>query len=371
MEVRFCIQDPTHPGTTYLYEAIIAAVVGADAWRGVYAFASRDGVDHLVEDQVVHDLMRRGGAVDLLVGIDAVTNRPTLERLRELGQRHAQFRPKVFWNGATGLFHPKISDFTYECGRRTLIVGSGNLTPGGLMTNFEGYTIISVDDADELDVSAFDEFLERHAEQIREIDDEALERAARNLVRATTGARRGTVVIPRRPARPVAPRGRPEPHVEFDRVLIALMPEAGGRWAQGHFNADVVRDYFRITDRQNQRAYLTHVIPDGTRAQVEVRRCVYSERNKNHKIEIGAARGRAYPAQAPPLLVFRERQLRIFDYMLLMPGENGYGPLDHLVQTRPTVGRGFRRVYARMDDLAAAWPDCPLLNSEQVEEQEI
>ena len=50
MELRFCIQDPTHTETTYLYEAILAAAVDAAGWRGVYAFASRDGVDHLKED---------------------------------------------------------------------------------------------------------------------------------------------------------------------------------------------------------------------------------------------------------------------------------------------------------------------------------
>ena len=58
MEFRFCIQDPTHAETTYLYEAIIGAAVGAASWRGVYAFASRNGVDHLIEDPVVKEFMQ-------------------------------------------------------------------------------------------------------------------------------------------------------------------------------------------------------------------------------------------------------------------------------------------------------------------------
>lgn len=370
MELRFCIQDPTHPETTYLYEAIIAAAVGAAAWRGVYAFASRDGVDHLFEDPVVHEFMRAGGETDLLVGIDAVTNRPTLERLKELERRNPQFHPKVFWNGTNRLFHPKLSDFTYEGGGRTLIVGSGNLTPGGLMSNFEGYTIVSVNQAEELDVSALDEFLARHVEEIRSIDDEALERAARNLVRPIKGARQaGGVIIPR-PRRPRAAI-EPAPAAEFDRILIAQVPRAGGRWAQVHLNTEVVRVYFRITDYMTQRAYLTHVAPDGVRAEVEVRPCVYSRTNKNHKIEIGAARGQDYPHDAHPVLIFRERQLRAFDYMLLMPGEAGYGPLVDLTERLPSLGRGFPRVMTDMDTLAASWPDCPLLTSENVDEQEI
>lgn len=373
MEFRFCVQDPTYAETTYLYEAILTAAVNASAWRGVYAFASRDGVDHLIEDPVVHELMDDGGEIDLLVGIDAVTNRATLERLQELEQRHHEFRPRVFWNDTSGLFHPKLSDFTYEDGRRTLIVGSGNLTPGGLTNNFEAYTIVSADRGEPLDVSALDDFLVRHAQNIRAIDDEALERAARNLVRAIAGARQARGAVVRRPVRRRAPvvARVPRPAPEFDRILISQVPGAGGRWAQVHFNTDVVRDYFRLTNLLTQRVYLTQVRADGSRAEVEVRPCVFSQTNKNHKIEIGAARGLAYPDDGPPVLVFRERQLRTFDYMLLMPGEDGYGGLIDLTQTLPTLGRGFPRVITDMNTLAATWPTSPLLAVPTVEAQEI
>ena len=253
MELRFCIQDPTHAGTTYLYEAILTAAIDAVGWRGMYAFASRDGVDHLIEDPIVHEYMRAGGEIDLLVGIDAVTNRQTLERLRELEQQNRKFRPKVFWNESTGLFHPKISDFTYEDGRRTLIVGSGNLTPGGLMNNFEGYTIVSVDGTEKLDMSDLDEFLVRHADNIRSIDDKALERASRNLVRAILNARKAGVVSVSQGRRKTGPATRTSPVSGFDRILIARVPAAGGRWSQVHFNTDIVRTYFQIAHHQTQR----------------------------------------------------------------------------------------------------------------------
>ena len=370
MKFRFCIQDPTHTETTYLYEAILTAAAGASSWRGVYAFASRDGVDHLIDDPVIHEYMDTGGEIDLLVGIDAVTNRPTLERLRELEQRNTKFRPKVFWNESRGLFHPKITDFIYEDGRRTLIVGSGNLTPGGLMNNFEGYTVVSVDGTESLDVSALDEFFDRHVGNIRSIDDEALERAARNLVRPIQNARRaGGVVIPRQ-SRRAAAGPRPVPVPGFARVLIARVPAAGGRWAQVHFNADVVTDYFRITNHQTQRVYLTQVKANGDREEVEVRPCVFSETNRNHKIEIRAARGQAYPKGGPPILVFREHQLRTFDYMLLMPDERGYGSLIELTKKLPSLGKGFPRVITDMKTLAPSWPDCPLLALD-ADEQEI
>lgn len=139
------------------------------------------------------------------------------------------------------------------------------------------------------------------------IDDEALERAARNLVRPIQGAwRAGGIVVPRRrrPRAGVVPR--PVHAAAFDRILIAQVPAAGGRWAQVHFNTDVMRTYFRITDQKIQRVYLTQVAADGSRTEVEVRPCVFSETNKNHKIEIRSARGRDYPDAGAPVLVFLE-----------------------------------------------------------------
>ena len=369
MDIRFCIQDPTYLGTTYLYEAILAAAAQATGWRGLYAFASRDGVDHLIEDKIVQERMTGGGEIDLVVGIDAVTNRLTLERMQELEQRHANFRPKVFWNENRGLFHPKISDFDLSGGGRTLIVGSGNLTPGGLRDNFEAYTIITADQADEIDVSALEEFLERHTDATRSIDNEALERAARNLVRSI-GSRRGG----RRPAPPRRPRpARPlRTAVGFDRILLAQVPAAGGRWAQVHFNADVIRGYFRLNQLDMERVYLTRVYPEATRGGVEVRPCVYSvSSNRNYKIEISAAKGLSYPDEGRPLLVFRERRLRTYDYMLLMPGEEGYGSLIDLSNHLPSPGKGLPRPIANMTDLARAWPDCPLLHTPDVDEREI
>ncbi len=372
MEFRFCIQDPTHAETTYLYEAIIEAVVDAVAWRGVYAFASRDGVDCLLEDPIVEKFIHGDGEVDLLVGLDAVTNRLTLERLQVLEQRHEHFRPRVFWNETASLFHPKLSHFSYPEGRQTLIVGSGNLTPGGLMNNFEGYMVIVADRIDEIDLSALDEFLERHADKLRSIDDEALERAARNIIRPIKGARQAGGIVIRKPRRRgvLVPARRPTPTPIFDRILIAQVPKAGGRWAQVHFNTDVVQQYFRIADYKTQRVYLTHVGADGTRADVEVRPCVYSQFNKNHKVEIGAARGKEYP-ESPPVLVFRERQLRVFDYMLLLPGDDGYRVLIELTQSLPSIGRGLPRVMTDMAKLESDWTDCPFLTSEEAEEQEI
>lgn len=376
MNLDVCIQDPSNRETTYLYEAILAAAKQARNWRGLYAFASRDGVDHLIEDQIVLDLLGRDGEVDLIVGVDAVTNRTTLERMQELEECHDNFRPRVFWNQTRGLFHPKISDFELTNGGRIVIVGSGNLTPGGLMRNFEAYTVISAGHGDEIDFDALEEFLERHANDIRRIDEEVLERAAANIIRPLSGIRRGGAHIRRPPARDRSGAVATQEAAEFGRILLAQVPRAGGRWSQVHFNAQVINEYFRLNQSQldTQRVYLTRVSVDATTNEVEVRPCVFSaDSNRNYKIEIGAAKHRQYPdpSDGPPILIFKERQLRTYDYILLLPGENGYDSILKLSNRLPSPGKGFARPITNTNTLANEWPDCPLLHVQETDSDEM
>lgn len=355
MELKFCMQDPTDPRTQYLYEAIVAAVDEALTWKGIYAFATRGGVDQLIEDPVVQSLMRRGGEIELIVGIDAITDRRVLLRLQELEAQYSNFYPRVFWNDTRSLFHPKLSRFGYEDGKQKIIVGSGNLTPGGLRGNFEAYTVVTVDSEAGLDVSSLDEFMSRHALNIRRIDQEALDRAAQNVIRpvaAVSGSRAAAGASRDQAAAPGA--------ADSDRILIAQVPAAGGRWSQVHFNTDIVRTYFKVSDTKSERVFLNAVEGDGTRGPEEVRPVIFSQANRNHKIEIAAAKGLGYP-EIPPLLIFRERGTRSFDYMLLMPGDPGYESINRLLHDLPAIGRGFRRSITEASRIAEVWPASPLL----------
>ena len=127
MDCEFHFQDPASPDTVYLLEAIIDASRGAASCSGIFAFASRGGVDSLLGDPEIQDFLRES-PMSLLVGIDAVTTRNTLVRLRELEQELERLDVRVFRNPTAALFHPKVARFEYPDGRRTMIVGSGNLT---------------------------------------------------------------------------------------------------------------------------------------------------------------------------------------------------------------------------------------------------
>lgn len=364
MDYDLRLQDPTDPATIYLFEAVIEAMDSASEGKGIFAFASRDGVDSLLLDVAVTTFLSRG-SFDLIVGIDAVTNRPTLERLQELQGDYPSLQVRVFWNRTKGLFHPKIARFVKDDGSQTVIFGSGNLTPGGLRDNFEAYSVLRTEPEETVDLSSWDDFLARHTTNIRPIDEDALERAARNIIRGGRGGRSRRDVEPDvvTEEQEAPPEEEAVPPPVADRILVAQLPKAGGeygRWSQAHFNKDIIDQFFHTQPDSTQRVYLTARRHDGLILPQEVRRVIYSQSNKNLKIELGARKGEAYPTAGPPIAVFREIQARTFQYMILMPGEAGYRQMFRLTQILPTVGRGLPRVLTDVSTVRTAWPGCPL-----------
>lgn len=366
MEYAFCLQDPTE--TVYLFEAFVEGFSDAKAAMGVFAFASRDGVNSLLMDPAVQQFLG-SGTLDLIVGLDAVTNRPTLERLQELQTEHSTLKVRVFWNRTAGLFHPKIARFKKQDGSQRVIAGSGNLTPGGLKDNFEAYSIVRTNAHEALDLSSWERFLDRQKDNIRPIDQEALERAARNIIRGG-GRRKRRDVEPDVTTEEEAGEEEDEkiqgveplPVPISARILIAQIPKAGGdygRWNQAHFNKDIMDQFFRAKPNSNQRLYLAERRRDGTWNSQEVRPVIYSHTNKNLKVELGARKGEKYPTKSPPIAIFRELQVRTFQYMILMPGEPGYKELLKLSTDLPSVGKGLPRVLTDANTVKAAWPGCP------------
>ena len=375
MHCEFHFQDPASPDMVYLLEAIIDASRGAASCSGIFAFASRGGVDSLIGDPEIQDFLHES-PMSLLVGIDAVTTRNTLVRLRELEQELERLNVLVFRNPTDALFHPKVARFEYPDGRRTMIVGSGNLTPGGLRQNFEAFSVMRSEAGETLDVTSWDRFLIEHAADIRTIDESALERAAQNVVR---GRRRLRDVEPdlERVSAVAEPAAGPLVDIELpvgrtDRFLVARVPRAGGRWHQIHFNRNVIEEFFRVRHGTAQRVFLVECRQDGTFAEQEVRRCVYSEANKNPKIEIASHHGESYPEAGPPIAIYRELQVRSFAYMLLMPGDPGYDEMFALTEDLPAVGRGVRRVITNTSGIRRVWAASPLVTAidELVEDDE-
>jgi hypothetical protein len=113
---NFCLSNPPWSG----FQAIIA-------------FVKASGVRYIV--QAVRGFIERGGNVKFVVGIDhRGTSFEGLRMLLDCVGDHGEIWITHNLNFST--FHPKIYIFERE-NRAVISVGSGNLTEGGLYTNYE------------------------------------------------------------------------------------------------------------------------------------------------------------------------------------------------------------------------------------------
>ncbi len=373
MNFQFKIQDPFNPATIYLLEEIIGLIRRGDLvkWRGIYSWTTGQTLTRVfLEDLDVNDYLENGD-IELVIGLDAITTDYALHKLSELNEAFDGFKSKVFHNDVSDLFHPKISHFEFENGEHVLLVGSGNFTLTGLQTNIEAYTITTGSAEEIPTLNAWDEFLAFHADRIKEIDNEAIEKAKKNRIKII---RKKKVVKAEVEAEEEGVEGDIEEEVEElvdthiaerlgedSRVLIAQVPAAGGRWRQIHYNADVIAQFFQAQANSNHRIFLKEVRLDGTLGPDEVRPVVYSSANKNYKIEVSSRLDSDYPDEGKPIIVMREVGVRNFLYMLVLPEDASYDAIDNFLENNPSVGQGVKRIITDSQNLSNIWNNCPLV----------
>jgi HKD family nuclease len=105
-----------------------------------FALVSWDGLQ-LIRPSLVRCL-RRGGEGQVLVGIDMPTPPDAIQMLSDLQSEFPSLKVRVFQSGQQAIFHPKLAVFVRRGGGITAIVGSGNLTGGGLRHNYEAGVFI-------------------------------------------------------------------------------------------------------------------------------------------------------------------------------------------------------------------------------------
>jgi hypothetical protein len=357
MKIEFHVQDP-NLGTLYAVDAIAGAAEGASHGCAVFAFATVAGVDLLLERDSIRDLTK-SGQFELIVGIDAITNRDTLEHLRDIAQHRKGLHPKVFWNSTTGLFHPKFCHF-WSGSSETLMVGSGNLTPRGLRDSYEAFMVVTGKPTEVRPMrKVLQTFLDAHASDIRDIDAEALARASKNTFVQPIA------VIEQPGSQPTKKGSQPSTKKSKatqlgTRVLVAELPRGGARWQQANFDYNTASNYFGIdpSDKSlHNELFFNEVDGSGTGVSEEVRRFTFT-RSKNLRVQLGAKKGVDYPSTGRPIAVFREVKSRHFIYQLLIPGEKGFAKMKAFLGNAPKGS--VRREETSVNGLRAAWPDCPL-----------
>ena len=114
-----------------------------DTARFLVAFATQNGLEGVTG--VLKEFQDRGGQVEIIVGIDnAVTD---LDALHYLAQELPEASKYVFCaNNYSLVFHPKVYLFR-GAAETVVILGSSNLTMGGLFANCEAGVFLELDEA--------------------------------------------------------------------------------------------------------------------------------------------------------------------------------------------------------------------------------
>lgn len=349
------VVDFQEPGraSAGLLEALLEASDGASSGGAIFAWVNASGAIALLDD-VVFVRFLAAGDFDLVVGVDSITDEAALNTLQARVDRHDRLTARAFVHQAAGLFHPKLAWFCHPGGKLRLVVGSGNLTMGGLKNNWEAFVVADLqgDDA----AAALDRlngWLDAERKKLRPLDDpDARARAAANTGRETDLRRLGA-----------APPAPPTPPGATYEVLVAELPK-GDRWKQANFNRFNYEDFFGARIGSQVRVALYHVDDAGNFGDVEVRPSV-EVRSQNYRFELEAASGLAYPTQdvGRPIAVFVRVAASTFVYRLVMPGDASYAALLTFVESRAPTNLSparMRRIRTTVAELRSAWPASPL-----------
>lgn len=300
-----------------------------------------------------------------IIGIDSVTTADALKTLNELDNTHENVYVRAF-ESTLGLFHPKVFIFKKVDGTGTVLVGSNNLTSGGLKNNTE--VSVRLDDLNANEITYWEQVWDEtnnKQSNIKIITDDMLDtikesRKKERNVRRRTNRNSGDQILE------IENIGTDQiiSNTTNNNILIRQVPKAGDRVHQVHFTLDIARDYFRFVNTAAARGIrLQQVQPNLTPGPIENRRLVLSPRNRNAKVEVGGARVLLthYPTNGQrPILIFEELEIDFFRYLLLLPGDDGFTELNQHLQRTPVHGNALAYDITSLDSLLEMWGNYPV-----------
>ncbi|HKG61747.1 MAG TPA: phospholipase D family protein [Pyrinomonadaceae bacterium] len=352
------IQDPTDAQSTYLLESLLDSFRSATKIAGAFSFASAAGVRLVAEDRAFQEAAQHY-PVELVIGVDGVTNEAALYSLSALAQAFPNVQVRAFLNPRPeALYHPKFC-WTKTANGGRLITGSGNLTEGGLLRNWEAYAVDELNAEEVLAVeSSWNIWIVRHDASLVSLDNEEVRRLARanNVL-----AREGDLPTLVAPAALTVAGTEPVTTLQIAStaaVLIAEIPQSGNRWKQANFHLDDYLNFFGA--RGNRLVVFRHVNADGTMGDYERERPPVTVRSRNFRFELAAATGIPYPTNGRPIGVFIRVGTRTFFYRLMLPSDAEYVTVSSLLERRAGgPARHMRSVRMTVDDLRREWPTSP------------
>lgn len=149
---------------------------------------------------------------------------------------------------------------------------------------------------------------------------------------------------------------------EEKNYLIRFVPGAGNRAKQVHFTIDLLKNYFMLD--VGDTILFQEMYPSGTVSTLEHRQIVFSQANKNVKIELKGAEilNTNYPTDLDkrPILVVKRINSNLFTYMLLMDGNDGYDSINTHLKSLPKR-RSLAYEVISESTMFDLWDSCPLM----------
>jgi len=328
----------------YLLEHILLESIGARRGGGLFAWTNTNGIRALIQDEVFSEFLENG-AFRLIVGTDAITDLPAVELLQDLMQVTPGLEALAFLSPTSSLFHPKLSWFEHD-DYVSIINGSGNLTRGGLKSNWEAFTVVHLWGADaEAALEQIDDFLGDSGDHIYPLNDPRVYDKVRENLGNERSLRGGS--------------GRATIQSAVEDVLVAEIPRSGNRWKQANFDQFSYTDFFGAQVGSQRRISLFHVDADGHIGEIENRPSV-EVASRNYRFELNAASGLPYPPNGAPIGIFLRMRSGEFLYHLLLPGGDGYSSMEQLLESSwQGPPRRAKRVRLTFDGLQTYWQDSP------------
>lgn len=330
-----------------LLEHILLESMGALRGGGIFAWANSGGASSLIADPTFQEFLK-DGTFRLVVGLDSITDVAAIKKLEQLETKIPNFNVELFLNSARGMFHPKMVWFEFA-DHVTLIVGSGNLTMGGMLANLEAFVVTKESGArGRQDLKMINDWLRAHDHELVPVDDQrALDRAALN-----SGNERSI----RFPAPKVL---EVVTDADAELALVAEFPASGVRPSQVNFDLSTYTNFFGASAGTQRRIILHSVSPAGRLGALESRPSV-EVASKNYRFELAAAKG-TYPETGRPIGVFLRLQTGEFLYVVLMPGDTDHPTMEAFLAERWS-GRAdrMRRITTDAEDLRSYWPAAPI-----------
>lgn len=367
-----------------------------DKFTCLVAFASYGGITALSP----HILRAKGNGVKIkiILGVDQkCTSKEALEEVLSWG-----VDAYIYYTLNTNIFHPKVylfenSDFY------TLIVGSNNLTEGGLVRNVECSLLVQdmqgtsvhsafysywkgiLDSTEENLYPITQDLIDQlYEEKIIPSDSERIQSTTEK--RTVPSSEVGRISIfkkvdvqknpkgfaPKRLKRqiktktttPSADATKPAEVIETpleigEQVLIA---EIGGgtRWKQVNFPIKIFEDFFGA-ERGNNDYWISimNIAQDGSLGEVEKRQAV-SVKSRNYRFEIHCEETKGdYPGDnIRPIVIFVKLDSDEFLYHVLLSEHDAYKKVkEYLYRETKNKARELKRAIVHVEALHALYPE--------------